>query len=173
MEGRSFTNPLILKKTNLAELVLKAAENLPRPASVELRFESALEDPVAEVDAAQLTRILVNLMQNALEAMPEGGELALGLSGGPDEVILDIADTGRGICDEHMDQLFVPFFTTKKTGEGSGMSLPFALGIVKLHDGKITVTSNADPAKGPTGSRFRISLPRHRKLRYPPGGQRS
>jgi len=172
MEGRFFTNPLVLKKTNLVELARKAAQGLPRPVSVELRFESALEDPDAEVDAFQLTKILVNLLQNALEAMPEGGELSLCLSGGPEEVILDIADTGRGIRDEHMDQLFVPFFTTKKTGEGSGMSLPFALGIVKLHDGRISVTSNADPVKGPTGSRFRITLPRHRKLRYPPDEKR-
>ena len=173
MEGRFFTNPLILKKTNLVELARKAAEGLPRPASVDLLFESALEDPDAEVDAPQLTKILVNLLQNALEAMPEGGTLSLRLSDNPGEVILDIADTGRGIRDEHMDQLFVPFFTTKKTGEGSGMSLPFALGIVKLHDGRITVTSNADPGKGPTGSRFRITLPRHRKLKYPPDQKRS
>jgi signal transduction histidine kinase len=71
-----------------------------------------------------------------------------------------ISDTGTGILKENMDKLFTPFFTTKEMGKGTGLGLALIYGIVKMHKGKIHVDSNADPAEGPTGTTFRITIPR-------------
>jgi signal transduction histidine kinase len=78
----------------------------------------------------------------------------------PDEVSILLEDTGTGIIKENMDKIFTPFFTTKELGKGTGLGLPLIYGIVKMHKGKISVTSNADPAQGPTGTTFIITLPR-------------
>ena len=66
-----------------------------------------------------------------------------------------------GIPEENLDKLFSPFFTTKQVGKGTGLGLAVTHGIVKMHRGQITVESNADPAAGPTGTTFSISLPRY------------
>jgi signal transduction histidine kinase len=58
-----------------------------------------------------------------------------------------------------MDKLFTPFFTTKGIGQGTGLGLPTTYGIIKMHKGKINVSSNADKSKGPTGTTFTITLP--------------
>ncbi|HSN50632.1 MAG TPA: HAMP domain-containing sensor histidine kinase, partial [Bacteroidales bacterium] len=71
------------------------------------------------------------------------------------------SDTGTGISQENMDKIFTPFFTTKEMGKGTGLGLPLIYGIVKMHKGKITVDSNADPKKRPTGTTFTITIPRN------------
>jgi signal transduction histidine kinase len=73
---------------------------------------------------------------------------------------LDVRDTGRGIKPEFIDKIFEPFFTTKQIGRGTGLGLAVTYGIVKMHRGHISVKSNADPAKGPTGTTFTVTLPR-------------
>ena len=70
--------------------------------------------------------------------------------------------SGLGIPAENIPKLYEPFFTTKKVGQGTGLGLAVTYGIVKMHRGDITVTSNADPAKGATGTTFTVSLPRRR-----------
>jgi len=60
-----------------------------------------------------------------------------------------------------MDKIFTPFFTTKEFGKGTGLGLPLIYGIVKMHNGKISVKSNDDPQKGQTGTSFTISMPRN------------
>lgn len=77
-----------------------------------------------------------------------------------DEFTVYIIDTGSGISKENMGKLFTPFFTTKAIGKGTGLGLPIIYGIVKMHKGSITVKSNADPEKGPTGTTFTITIPR-------------
>jgi signal transduction histidine kinase len=59
-----------------------------------------------------------------------------------------------------MEKVFTPFFTTKGIGKGTGMGLPLVYGIIKMHRGQISVSSNADPSEGPTGTKFKIELPR-------------
>ncbi len=71
-----------------------------------------------------------------------------------------ISDTGIGIKEEDRAKIFEPFFTTKSIGQGTGLGLATAYGIVKMHKGQIAAESNNDPAKGPTGTSFRIVLPR-------------
>ena len=65
-----------------------------------------------------------------------------------------------GIATENLSRIFEPFFTTKQIGMGTGLGLSVTYGIVKLHRGDITVKSNADPAAGPTGTTFTVTLPR-------------
>ncbi|MDV7396553.1 HAMP domain-containing sensor histidine kinase, partial [Arthrospira platensis SPKY1] len=78
-----------------------------------------------------------------------------------DDVEIHIQDQGTGITEENMEKIFTPFFTTKEVGKGTGLGLPLCYGIVKMHQGKITIKSNADAAKGPTGTTFIISIPRN------------
>ena len=79
------------------------------------------------------------------------------------DVIIIISDTGTGIREEDRAKIFEPFFTTKSIGQGTGLGLATAYGIVKMHKGQITADSNTDPAKGPTGTSFKIVLPRRKE----------
>jgi len=109
--------------------------------------------PCAVMDPHQIKQAALNLVRNALEAMPQGGRLTMGTAIKSDgEIALSIADTGPGIPDEHRQQLFEPFFTTKPSGSGLGLSL--AAHIVRDHGGFIDVRN--EPAGG---ARFTILLP--------------
>jgi signal transduction histidine kinase len=112
------------------------------------------------VDPDQISQVLVNLLTNAQAAMPRGGCLAVELSGDGDTITLRVADAGVGIADENLPRIFDPFFTTKQIGTGTGLGLAVVYGIVKMHRGKITVKSNADPSRGETGTVFTVMLPR-------------
>jgi signal transduction histidine kinase len=118
---------------------------------------------VAEVDPDQIVQILINLLTNAQAAMPEGGTLTVGTDADERTVRLIVSDTGVGIPKENLRRIFEPFFTTKQVGRGTGLGLSVTYGIVKMHRGDIRVQSNADPAAGPTGSTFTVTLPRRAK----------
>jgi signal transduction histidine kinase len=118
---------------------------------------------MVEVDPDQLTQVLINLVTNAYAAMPDGGTLSVVTQDADDRFALVVSDSGIGIPPEHFPKLFEPFFTTKKGGKGTGLGLAVTYGIVKMHRGDIKVTSNTDPAKGPTGTSFVVSLPRRRQ----------
>jgi len=104
-------------------------------------------------DADQLRQVFSNLILNATQAMPDGGTLTLTTRPleGARGCLVEVADTGKGIAPEHLDKIFTPFFTTKDTGTGLGLSVSY--GIVKDHGGEISVTSS------PAGTAFRITLP--------------
>lgn len=104
----------------------------------------------------RLEQVFVNIMLNGIQAMDDGGELALRLDmHGEDEfVILEIEDTGPGISDENMKSIFDPFFTTKSIGEGTGLGLYVSYGIIQEHGGEIEVKSKVGE-----GTVFRIRLP--------------
>jgi iron only hydrogenase large subunit-like protein/nitrogen-specific signal transduction histidine kinase len=130
------------------------------PDNVAISFESKLKDPVAQLDTDQMSQVLTNIEKNAFEAMPEGGTLHIELDGDDDKIHFIFKDTGSGIADEHMDKIFTPFFTTKQAGKGTGLGLPLIYGIIKMHRGQINIDSQANPAKGPTGTTFIITIPR-------------
>jgi len=113
-----------------------------------------LPDIVA--DPSQMTQVLVNVVVNALQAMPNGGTLTLQTLAGPRHVSLIVSDTGTGITQEVMDKLFIPFFTTKDVGQGTGLGLPVAHGIVTSHGGAMQVDNIAEG-----GARVEIQLPKH------------
>jgi len=110
--------------------------------------------PDAFADPTQLKQVVVNLVVNALQAMPNGGELKVETWQDEDNVMLAVEDTGIGMDKKTMEQVFVPFFTTKDVGEGTGLGLPVAHGIVTSHGGSINVQS-----KMGRGARFEIRLP--------------
>jgi signal transduction histidine kinase/Fe-S-cluster-containing hydrogenase component 2 len=130
------------------------------PQGVEVRVEHNLSEPMAWLDKDQIIQVLTNMVINACAAMPDGGRLTLATRGDADRVELVVEDTGCGIAKEHLAKIFDPFFTTKRFGEGTGLGLAVAYGIVKMHSGDIRVVSNSDPQAGPTGTRFTVFLPR-------------
>lgn len=130
------------------------------PENVKAVIEDRTTTPDASIDSEQMTQVLTNLFRNAIDAMPDGGNLTVTLEDTPSDVIFVIADNGCGIKEEDKPKIFEPFFTTKGIGRGTGLGLATTYGIVKMHKGQITVETNSDPAKGPTGTTFRIILPR-------------
>ncbi|MEW6197641.1 MAG: [Fe-Fe] hydrogenase large subunit C-terminal domain-containing protein [Planctomycetota bacterium] len=155
-------NKVEARTTNLCGLVEKTARALRIPAGVTVRFEHAEEDLRAEIDRDQVAQVLTNLINNAVDAMPNGGTLTVRTSGNERDVRIQVADTGVGIPPENRKKIFEPFFTTKAPGKGTGLGLSVTYGIVKMHQGDIRVESNADPQAGPTGTTFTVTLPRQR-----------
>jgi signal transduction histidine kinase len=119
----------------------------------------------ANVDASQIEQALTNLVINAVHAMPKGGTITVATRntsaappGNPEVerecAVIEVADEGEGIPQEHIDRIFEPFFTTKGVGEGTGLGLSVTHGIIEDHDGWMTATSV--PGKGST---FTLYLP--------------
>jgi signal transduction histidine kinase len=139
---------------NTVELTRPKWENLNRSATkpIVLRLDSAAAGFVLG-NLAELREVLTNLVFNAVDAMPEGGTLAIRSWSQAETAFVSIADTGVGMAGSVQQRLFEPFFTTK--GErGNGMGLSVAFGIVKRHGGDIAVESEVG-----RGSRFTIRLP--------------
>jgi signal transduction histidine kinase len=110
--------------------------------------------PLAYADPDQMSQVLLNLVINALHAMPNGGVLRITLSSVDGKLKLIIADTGHGIATHDLPKIFNPFFTTKGVGKGTGLGLTVVHGIVQEHGGSIEVDS--EPGRG---AAFTISLP--------------
>jgi signal transduction histidine kinase len=108
------------------------------------------------VDGAKIKQVLMNLLLNALQAIPHKGDIYIKTTVKDAEnlMAIGIADTGRGIAGKHIHRIFDPFFTTKASGKGTGLGLSVSYGIIKQHGGDIEVDSI--PGKGST---FTILLP--------------
>ena len=115
-------------------------------------LEPDLPDIVA--DPSQLHQVLVNLVVNAVQAMPDGGTLTIWTGRSDGYVALVVEDTGCGMTEAARSQVFIPFFTTKDVNEGTGLGLSVVHGIVSAHGGTITVASELG-----RGTRFEILLP--------------
>ena len=151
-------NEVLAQMTDLNDLLEEMAEEASIQDLFEkVQFATELDPalPRIEADPLQLRQVFLNLMKNAAEAMPDGGQLTLRTQKGPanGSVTVEIEDTGVGISEENMKRLFTPFFTTKPIGKGTGLGLAIAYGIVKMHQGQISVRSEV--GKGAT---FRITL---------------
>ncbi|MBX3370877.1 MAG: PAS domain S-box protein [Nitrospira sp.] len=122
--------------------------------TVETSFADAC--PFVHADADQMSQVLINLVMNAIHAMPQGGILRLTLAPMPDRgmVTLTISDTGHGMPQEVIAKIFDPFFTTKEFGKGTGLGLTVVRGIIEEHSGTIQVQS--EPG---VGTVFTICLP--------------
>ncbi len=153
-------NQVNLSETDVVKFARHSVDSIIKPANIEVVFEPRISDPQARLDIDQMMQVMTNLEKNAVEAMPEGGKLTIGVEGDAEELRFIVADTGTGISKDHMDKIFTPFFTTKEMGKGTGLGLALIYGIVKMHKGKIHVDSNDDRANGPTGTTFTITLPR-------------
>jgi signal transduction histidine kinase len=143
--------------THLARIFEEAMpflDSRARQAGVEIRRRLAPDLPVVLADPSQLTQVLVNLVVNAIQAMPEGGALLLEAYAERGIVVLAVEDHGVGMGPETVERIFEPFFTTKDVGEGTGLGLSVVHGIVTAHGGRITVRS--EPG---VGTRFEVRLP--------------
>jgi len=128
-------------------------------ASIRLVLRMADELPSVRIDPGQLEQVVMNLLINARDAMPDGGVVWLTVSlgtGGNDarHIVIEVADGGTGIAPEVLPRVFEPYFTTKPLGRGTGLGLAMVHGIVQEAGGDITVEST--PGRGAV---FRVSLP--------------
>ncbi len=147
--------PVEVNKVVEAALLLVKHQISLEHIKLELQFGQDLPLVLAGFD--QIQQVLINLLLNAIQAMPEGGLLSIATSVAPNVRIgetlkktirIDITDTGIGIPKENLVKLFTPFFTTKEKGKGVGLGLPVVHGIIERHKGKIEVVSEVN--KGTT-----------------------
>lgn len=120
--------------------------------TIERRLANDL--PTVFADDDQLQQVFLNLLLNARDAMPDGGNLTIQSLQKDGQVTVEIADSGTGIGTDEAKQIFDPFFTTKPAGRGTGLGLAVCYGIVTAHNGRIEVVPNE-----PCGSIFRVILP--------------
>jgi len=144
---------------NINDILRKSIAIITHPAelqNIRLSTNLAPELPDIQGDSDKLQQVFVNIIVNAIHAMPEGGELNFNTRITDDSkgIEIEISDTGCGIPQEHMSKLFDPFFSTKSTGEGTGLGLSVSLGIVQRHNGTIDVKSKVGE-----GSTFIIRFP--------------
>ena len=161
--------------------VVRSSEGLlKRVLPEQIRLEQELNDAIdaVEVDAGQLERVIMNLVVNARDAMPEGGLIRIttaparldeqyvrtrpGIMAG-EYVALAVRDNGTGMSDEVRQHLFEPFYTTKPKGKGTGLGLSTVYGIVRQSGGDIAVTSELG-----VGTEFTVYLPVKGKISLPP-----
>jgi iron only hydrogenase large subunit-like protein/nitrogen-specific signal transduction histidine kinase len=157
-------NQVKLVETNIITFTHHSIDSIIVPENIKIDFHSDMTNPFAFIDNDQWMQVLTNIEKNAIEAMPDGGTLSVNLSESDGDVEFAIADTGVGISKENLDKIFTPFFTTKPIGKGTGLGLPLIYGIVKMHNGQVNVETNDDLSQGPTGTCFRIVIPRQRKV---------
>jgi signal transduction histidine kinase/iron only hydrogenase large subunit-like protein len=156
-----------IERTDIAELLRRVVEeSLFALSDVGPGLEVTCEAPIdlfADIDKDQIGQVLINLVKNGIEAM-EGkpGVVRLVAVDVPatSRVRIAVSDQGRGIAPEARDKVFQPFFTTKSLGRGTGLGLPIAYGIVKMHSGRIWF----DSVQG-QGTTFTLELPKTRSLR--------
>jgi signal transduction histidine kinase/DNA-binding response OmpR family regulator len=156
---------------NLSEVVTNLSKMLRRIIGEHIQLQCNCEKalPLVQADAGMLEQVLVNLVINARDAMPRGGQLAITTAVAELDAIqaryseearpgrfttLSVTDSGTGIAPEHLPHIFEPFFTTKDVGKGTGLGLATVYGIVKQHRGWIDVSTQVG-----IGSTFQLFLP--------------
>ena len=155
----SFARPLALALEPvplhmLAEASLAMVRVSAEEAGVSLKTAIPEDLPPAVADPQRLQQVIVNLVQNAVQATPAGGTVTVDAYPCNEEMALEVKDTGAGISPENMKNIFKPFFTTKHIGTGLGLSI--VQRIVNAHGGRIEVGASA-----PQGTTFTVYLPRH------------
>jgi two-component system, NtrC family, sensor histidine kinase HydH len=132
--------------------VLELAHHAPGTQRIELRMNVAPQLPSVESDPELLKQVLLNLVMNAIQAMPDGGDVVVSAAPQHERMLIQVKDGGAGIKPENLDRIFDPFFTTKDNGSGLGLSV--AHQIVEQHGGMLTAAANLD-----RGTTFTVSLP--------------
>lgn len=148
--------PKDIDMNEILEQVIALTRHKMEIQDIELRVNFASVPLILNGDVNQLQQCFLNLIFNAIEAMPEGGKLYVksGRDKSTGNALVEIRDTGSGIAEDDLAHIFDPFFSTKPEGEGTGLGLSIVYGIVKNHGGQIRVESE----KG-KGSTFLLSFP--------------
>jgi signal transduction histidine kinase len=141
------TDPLLV-----LESVSKLASETAKMANVLIRIEPMTGLPAVSIDPEQIKQVLLNLVINAVQAMPTGGEVVLRAVTDEFNVRLEVEDRGVGIAAENLERIFNPFFTTRQ--EGTGLGLSIAERIVSQHGGRIEPRRNQE-----SGMTFSVILP--------------
>ncbi|MFC1490672.1 [Fe-Fe] hydrogenase large subunit C-terminal domain-containing protein [Candidatus Latescibacterota bacterium] len=157
--GFARQNKVVYTDINMNDLIERSLSTIIKPDNIELQNEASPENPFFEVDGDQIMQVITNLISNAYAAMPDGGICTVKTTGDENDVYVFVSDTGVGIPKDNLGKIFEPFFTTKQLGKGTGLGLSVSYGIIKMHNGDITVESNNDPTQGPTGTTFKVKLP--------------
>jgi two-component system NtrC family sensor kinase len=124
--------------------------------NVQFTFNLDEKLPLTIIDPSQIERVFINMIVNAADAMDGNGKLNLATRFDPVDHCIEVefTDTGHGIAKENLEKIFDPFFTTKDTGHGVGLGLAISFGIIKEHNGTISVESEIDK-----GTTFIVRLP--------------
>lgn len=149
--------PLAMKDVVISSVEMFQERLAKSLVQVEMTFDE--QCPKVQGDPDQMSQVVINLIMNAVHAMPEGGTLRIALAAEKEKVKLTVADRGIGIPQEALTKIFDPFFTTKEFGKGTGLGLTVVKGIIEEHQGSIAVES--EEGKGTT---FTVMLPTY------PGG---
>ncbi len=149
----------VLVELNLNEMIedtLNFSAGQLKKRRIKIIREYAEGLPPINADRTGLQQVVLNMVANARDAMPGGGEIFIktGFTEGGNMVTMEFTDNGQGISEEVLDKIFDPFFTTKKQGDGVGLGLSVSYGIIKKHNGEISVESTQGK-----GTRFTVVLP--------------
>jgi two-component system, NtrC family, sensor kinase len=157
----SRTTAMNLEATNLSRVIEQALRLVQHQfdlAGVHVQLKLDPDLPPAQVDSAQMEQVLLALMMNAMEAMPQGGNLWISCEcNQPDRLRIIVRDDGAGIPAEILPRIFEPFLTTKETGRGVGLGLAISRSILERHNGTIEVQSELG-----RGTTFTLTLPSDR-----------
>lgn len=152
---------LNLSTVNFSKLlnsVIKSVKKNPEYSEINFKVETDGKGKEIQADEDQLKQVLLNLINNACEAMSEVNDkvVIIRLSSEEDKIVVDISDNGCGIPPENYSKIFTPFFTTKKIGKGTGLGLAISYGIIKMHRGDISFKSEIGK-----GTAFTLKLPKN------------
>ncbi|MEL6943352.1 MAG: ATP-binding protein, partial [Bacteroidota bacterium] len=120
---------------------------------IQIQKNFTLDLPMVMAFGGQLNQVWTNIIDNAIDAMPDGGTLTIDIFAERSNVCVNLTDTGTGIPEEYLTRVFEPFFTTKAMGEGTGMGLDISRKIIERHNGQIDVKSK------PGETLFKICFP--------------
>ena len=134
--------------------ILNLLERRANVRNIKLRFETEGKLPPVMVDPTEFEQVMVNLINNSIDALPNGGDIVIKAFAKKDNLCLEVIDNGEGIAPENLDRIFEPFFTTKHVGKGTGLGLSMCYGIVHSWGGSIKAESHR--GKGTT---MKIKLP--------------
>jgi two-component system sensor histidine kinase HydH len=144
----------VMQRADLAALIIDCAELLqPEAAPQQVTIEvDAAKLVIAHVAVDRITQMMVNLMKNGIQSMPDGGSVTVALRQKSDTAIITVRDNGIGISQEQLPHIFQPFWTSKATGTGLGLAL--CRKVAEEHGGAITVSSRVN-----VGTEFVVTLP--------------
>ena len=132
-------NKVLRQSVKMIDVVQSCLKGYTVPENIRWEIRDRMQNPIVDIDRDQITQVILNLVNNACDAMGDReGLLTLTLTDKENQACIEVQDTGPGIPDEIVKKIFEPFFTTKSIGKGTGLGLSITYGIVKMHSGDIS-----------------------------------